>query len=45
MAVRKRGNVWLADYRDAFGIRRYPSFRTKAEALAAEAEGRLKARQ
>lgn len=32
--VRKRRGVWICDYRDHLGIRRTPSFRTKAEAEA-----------
>jgi integrase len=43
--VRKRRGKWVADYRDAFGVRRTPGFRTKAEADNALAEGVTGARQ
>jgi len=41
MAVSKRRGKWVADFRDAFNIRRVPSFDTKAEAETAEAKGKL----
>jgi len=41
MAVAKRRGKWVADFRDAFGIRRWVTCDTKAEAEVAEAEGRL----
>src|SRR6266699_747142 len=41
MAVSKRRGKWVADYRDAFNIRRWATFDTKAEAETAEAKGKL----
>lgn len=41
MAVSKRRGKWVADFRDAFGIRRWVTCDTKAEAEVAEASGRL----
>src|SRR5262245_21663586 len=41
MAVRKRRGKWVADYRDAFKIRRWVTCDTKAEAENAAAKGRL----
>ncbi len=38
MAVRRRGEKWIVDYYDATRKRRWETFRTKKEAVAAEAK-------
>ncbi len=45
MAVRRRGKRWVADFYDATRRRVWVTFDTQAEARAAEAKGRLDARQ
>src|SRR5689334_3336556 len=45
LAIRRRGKKWVADYYDAFGVRRWVTKRTHAEAKDAEAKGRLAAQQ
>jgi integrase len=41
MAVARRRGKWVADYRDGFGIRRWVTCDTKADAVTAAAKGRL----
>ncbi len=45
MAVRRRRGKWVADFRDAGGVRRWITCDTRAEADEAEARGRHEARQ
>src|SRR5262245_30341825 len=45
MAVKFRRGAWYSDFYDAHGTRRQLRFRTKAEAEASEARGRLDAQQ
>lgn len=45
MAIRRRGAKWVADFYDGFGRRRWVTCATKAEALEAEARGRVEAQR
>lgn len=45
MAVRRRGDKWVADRRDGFGVRRWVTRDTKAEAEVEDAKLKLAAQQ
>src|SRR3989442_15422845 len=45
MAIRRRGKKWIADYYDAFRVRRWVTCNTRADAVDAAARGNLQARQ